>query len=890
MTFLFTDLEGSTRLWDQHPDAMRVALARHDEILRTAVEAQGGSVFFDGGDGLGAVFHRASDADNVATEAQRRLSAEPWPAPVCLRVRMGVHTGEAQERDGNYFGRAVNRAARVMAVGHGGQILVSGATSAVLAGVDLWDLGVYRLRDLSGTERLFQVRAEGLAVEFPRLRTMDAAPGNLPQQMTSFVGRDVEVAELVGLMRANRMVTLTGVGGVGKTRLAVQVAAELVADFPDGLWLVELAPVGEPAAVPAVVASALGLTPQAATTVTDSIAQAVSGRRLLLILDNCEHVLDAAADLVETVLARAATVKLLATSREGLRLGAEHLWPVPSLDVRAGAKSAAVELFVERARTVNPRFEGTEDAQIDAVTEICRRLDGIALAIELAAARMVSMSVQDVRDRLDDRFRLLSGSRRGLERHQTLRHAVQWSYDLLDGDERAVLDRCSVFAGGFDLAAAVYACEGGLDEYAVLDVLDSLVRKSLVVAEQTQDHARFGMLETIRQFAEDRLAATGTIVQVRDRHARYFADQALSYWDIWDGPRQRVAVDWVDVEFANLRAGFRWAADNGDLATATAIAAHTSLLAIALQRFEPFGWAEEILAAPAAADLRQLPRLYTAASICSFTGRSEEGLGYAERAVALEADPRYDPLEPGWSGLLEGLAHLWAGRIDRFLEICAVLATQPGSARVIGTSGFAWGLPTVGRAEEARTIADEAVAAARVLGNPFWIANVLDGYGRAFAETDPDRALTVLREGLVFARQHRLPLWEASLAQDAARLEAMHGELEQALALFDSAIDDYHRLGNVAGLGFTFTNLAVFFERLERPEIAATVYGASTQYGSGIISVVEFARVEDHLRSQLGDAGFDKCMADGVAMELADAVLYARRQIQLARRSHGTAT
>ena len=342
-------------MWDEHPDAMRVALARHDEILRTAVDAHGGFVFSNRGDGVAAAFDRASDAVQVAAEAQRQLGAEPWPQPVCLRVRMGVHTGEAQERDGDYFGPPLNRAARVMAVGHGGQILVSGATSAVLAGVDMWDLGEYRLRDLSGTERLFQVLAEGLAVEFPRLRTLDSAPGNLPQQMTSFVGRDVEVAELVGLVRAARMVTLTGVGGVGKTRLAVQVAAELVAEFADGLWLVELAPVGDPAAVPDAVASVLGVTPQAGYTVTDSIAQAVSGRRLLLILDNCEHVLDAAADLVETVLARAATVKVLATSREGLRLGAEHLWPVPSLDVRAGANSAAVELFVERASNGEPQ-------------------------------------------------------------------------------------------------------------------------------------------------------------------------------------------------------------------------------------------------------------------------------------------------------------------------------------------------------------------------------------------------------------------------------------------------------------------------------------------------------------------------------------------------------
>ncbi len=295
----------------------------------------------------------------------------------------------------------------------------------------------------------------------------------------------------------------------------------------------------------------------------------------------------------------------------------------------------------------------------------------------------------------------------------------------------------------------------------MLDLLDSLVRKSLVTAEQVGGHTRYGLLETIRQFAEEQLAATGTIDQVRDRHARYFAEQAVAHWDIWDGPRQRVALDWVDVELANLRAGFRWAADRGDLATAAAIAAHTTLLAFALQRFEPAGWAEEILAAAAAADLPQLPRLYTAASLCSFTGRPDAAVGYAQTAVALEADPRYDPFEAGWSGILEALAICWAGRIDRWLEICSRLAAQPGVAHVIGVCGLAWGLPTVGRAEEARPIAEEAWSPPAPTATRFWIAFALDGYGRAFTEIDPARALTALRQGLVYAREHRLPFWEA---------------------------------------------------------------------------------------------------------------------------------
>ena len=380
---------------------------------------------------------------------------------------------------------------------------------------------------------------------------------------------------------------------------------------------------------------------------TDSIAQALAGRRLLMVLDNCEHVLGAAGDLVETVLARAATVTVMATSREGLRLPAEQLWPVPSLDVGGGVNSAAVELFVERARAVKPGFAFGQAARPRRWSEICRRVDGIALAIELAAARMVSMSPQDVRDHLGDRFRLLSGSRRGLERHQTLRNTVQWSYDLLDDDERAVLGCCSVFAGGFDLAAATHLCGDGSDEYAVLDRLDSLVRKSLITAEQVGGHARYGMLETIRQFAEEQLAATGPIDEVRDRHARYFADQAVAHWDMWDGPRQRVALDWVDIEFANLRVGFRWAADRGDLATAAAIAAHTVMLGWHLLRYEPIGWVVEILDAATAADVRQLPRLYSAASVYSQIGHPKAAVGYAQTAVVLAADPRYDPFEPG---------------------------------------------------------------------------------------------------------------------------------------------------------------------------------------------------------------------------------------------------
>ncbi len=880
VTFLFTDIEGSTRLWQQGEAAMRAAMSRHDELLRKSVADHDGTVFSTMGDGIAAAFGSASTAVAAAVTAQSRLTAEEWPTVTPIRVRMGIHTGEAELRDGDYFGTSVNRTARLTAIGHGGQVLVSSATAELVGdAVLLVDLGEHRLRDLGRPMRVFQVGVDGSRVEFPPLRSLDVIPGNLPRQVTSFVGRDTEVAELVGLVRSHELVTLTGVGGVGKTRRAVQLAAEMASEFPDGVWLVELAPVGEPAAVAEAVATLFGVTARAGSSVAESVAEALSGRRVLVVVDNCEHVLDAAGDVVETILAHTRLVKVLATSREGLRVGAEHLWPVPSLGTDDGASPAA-ELFVERARAVVPGFSLDKPDDVVAVVEICRRLDGIALAIELAAARMVSMNPAEVRDLLDDRFRLLSGSRRGLERHQTLRHAVGWSYELLGDEERMVLDRCAVFAGGFDLAALVAVCEG-LDQLSLLDVLDSLVRKSLVAVEQVLGHTRYGLLETIRQFAEEQLAAKGTIGEVRDRHARFFAAQAVAHWAIWDSPRQQLAIDWVEVEFANLRAGFRWAADQGDLETAAAISAHTAILGSQLQRGEPAGWAEEILGAATTAELGQLPRLYTAASFCLFSGRTESAIGYAHTALALEADPRYDGFEAGWSATLEASAQALAGQTERCVEIFTTLAAEPGFAHIYGSCGLLFMLPAVGRAEDAMAMAEETLNAARAYGNPHLIAYALYSYGVAFTTADPARALSVLREGLAYCRERRLVYLEGRCAQNAASLEAIYGDLEEALSLFDNAIDGFHRAGNVAQLADMLANLAAFFDRMGSAEVAATLWGASAKHPMDYL--IDLPATVAHLRAVLGDTVFDQCAAAGAAMENADAVAYARHHIQQAR-------
>ena len=445
VTFLFTDVEGSTRRWEADPDTMRAALAIHDEVLRRTIETHGGWLFKHTGDGVCAAFASPRSAVDAAVAAQLGLE---------LPVRMGLATGETELRDADYFGAVLNRAARVMAAGHGGQILLADSTAGLVTGVDLMDLGPRRLRDLPTPVGMFQVRAPGLRIDFPALRAMDTSPGNLRQALTSFVGRESEVGQVQTALKAHRLVTLTGVGGVGKTRLALQVASDLAEEFPDGVWLFELAAVADPAAVPDAVATVLGITQQPGKTVTESVAGALEGRVRLLVFDNCEHVRDAAADLIEAILAHSATARILATSRERLEVADEQLWSVPSLDIGGGIKSAAASLFVERAQSVSSRFSVAEADDANAVAEICRRLDGIPLAIELAASRMASMTPIEVRDRLDHRFRLLVGSRRGLGRHQTLRHAVAWSYDHLDDAEKALLQRCSVFTGGFDLQSA----------------------------------------------------------------------------------------------------------------------------------------------------------------------------------------------------------------------------------------------------------------------------------------------------------------------------------------------------------------------------------------------------------------------------------------------------
>jgi predicted ATPase len=872
VTFLFTDVEGSTRRWEADADEMRAALAAHDAVLRSAIEAHEGFLFSHTGDGVVAAFSSPMSAVNAAVAAQRELQ---------LPVRMGIATGEAELRDGDYFGTVLNRAARVMAAGHGGQVLVADSTAGLLSGVDLVDLGPRRLRDVSVAVGVFQVQAQGLTTEFPPLRALDTSPGNLRAAVTSFIGRESEVGEIEAALRAHRLVTLTGVGGVGKTRLAMEVAARLTDEFPDGIWVFELAAVVDPAAVPDAVAAVLGITQQPGKTVSESVAAALEGRVRLLVFDNCEHVHDAAADLIEAILARPATVRILATSREGLEVAEEQLWPVPSLNVTGEIDSAAVILFVERAQSVAPRFSLVTDVEAGAVVEICRRLDGIPLAIELAASRMASMTASDVRDRLDHRFRLLVGSRRELARHQTLRHAVAWSYDLLDDGEKVLLVRCSVFASGFDLQS-VCAVAGfdDPDDYAVLDRLDALVRKSLLLADRSSEHARFSMLETIRQFAEEQLVARDDAETARSAHARHFAQRVTDILALWDSPRQREAYAWFTTELANLRTAFRWAADSGDLDVAATIATSATMLGFGAENYEPIAWAEELIEPASAVDHPRLAALYVTAAQCWQAGRLEEAVRYCD-AGQVVVGGRSNEVPYGVQGWL-GSAYLAIGQPERTVEWGRAELARGRDTHSLTRSALVQALMIAGSPDEAMAEATGLLDAAEATHNPFVLAFAHLAYGFAFRAADPDRARDALRRGLVIAEGSGNRLNETHLAAVLARLEVENGDPVAALDYTALAVRNHHDSGNTIQVRACLAVLARLFDHLRRYEAAATITGfafnpiTAAWYG-------EITTVIAHLREVLGVKAYESLARKGETMTTAAMVTYAYDQIDQAR-------
>ncbi|MDX6216731.1 MAG: hypothetical protein QOG99_2315, partial [Frankiales bacterium] len=594
-------------------------------------------------------------------------------------------------------------------------------------------------------------------------------------------------------------------------------------------------------------------------------------------------VLVAASSAIETILGRSGRVKILATSRETLAVGGETVLTVAPLALKGGVTSDAVTLFVDRARAVRPNFGLSEPTTGTAVTEICETLDGLPLGIELAAARMAAMSAVEVRDRLAERFRLLSGSGPVPERQLTLRHAVEWSYDLLTDDERELLRLTSVFAGGFDLTS-ICAVVDGADDVDVLRHLDSLVRKSLLVADFTATRTRYSVFETIRQFAEDRLGETGLLERTRDRHAEYFSHESAARWEHWNGPGWRDAVDWVETELSNLRSGYQWSARRGELEVATDIVAHAALMGFSVQLFETLGWAEDLLEPARAKDVRRLPRLYTAAGYACFAGRAESARANAHRATELEVDSRYDGCEPGYASFVEALGHVYCGDLDRYVELTGAVAHRYGSDRGYGLASYVDGLQSCGRIEEALGLTAEAVAAARSLGNPYWISYALWIAGMAFSKADVRRAFAAWDEGIAFIREHRVQFFEGFLARDAARLHTSDGEPDAALLLFAEAIAAFQRAGNVPQLIITLASVPALFERLGRLPPAAMLLGALSREPSSFHHVPELGPLGDRVSRALGEQRTAELMSAGAALDLNDAAVYAGQQIDAARR------
>ncbi|MFN2134497.1 MAG: ATP-binding protein [Candidatus Promineifilaceae bacterium] len=573
ITFLFTDIEGSTQLWERHGEAMRPALARHDALLRETVEVHNGHVVKTTGDGLLAVFSSVNDALRAALAAQHALKDEPWPsiAPDSVRVRMGLHRGEAQLRDGDYYGTAVNQAARIMDLAHGRQIVLSGsvadlAAAALSPDLSLRDLGRHPLRGLREDVHILQLNAPGLPHNFPPLRSGATLTGNLPAHTSSFVGRGREMAELRAMLPETRLLTLTGPGGTGKSRLSLQIAADVQHAYEHGAWLVELAPVADPDRVMDTVATTFDLHGQSLEQTQNMLFDYLQEKELLLILDNCEHLISATAQLAADLIAACPELTILASSREGLGVYGETTYHLPTLslpedNVRGAedvGQSEAALLFVERARAVLPHFALT-DANAPAVAQVVRRLDGIPLAIELAAARLNVFNVEQIAGRLDDRFRLLTGgSRTALPRQQTLRALIDWSYDLLDEEERTLFRYLSVFVGGWTFDAAEYVA----DPLDVLTILPQLVSKSLVLREAAPDDSgveqepRYYYLETIRQYARDRLVEAGEVQEARDRHFAFL--EQLAHSGNFGASLGTTRTARIIFEHDNLRAAMEW--------------------------------------------------------------------------------------------------------------------------------------------------------------------------------------------------------------------------------------------------------------------------------------------------------------------------------------------
>ena len=909
VTLLFTDVQGSTRLWEAEPELMAVALRRHDEILRSAIETSDGYVFKTVGDAFCAAFRTAAAAMGAVLAAQQCLGAETWPTSRPILVRMGLHTGVCEERDSDYFGPVVNRAARLEAAAHGGQVLISGATAELLAGslpagTGLRDLGLHRLKDLGRPEQVFQLEASFLAPDFPPLASLDnpELPNNLPTLLSAFVGREKELAEVRELSRTSRLVTLTGAGGSGKTRLALQAGAELIGRIPDGVWLAELAPLTDGGQIPGAVAAAMGLQDASGPAIADTVIEALTGQESLILLDNCEHLIDAAAKFCDQVIRHCPKVRFLVTSREPLGIDGERVYRVPSLTLPGSdaesledlAGSDAVQLFAERARAHQADFVIDAHSAPDAVT-ICRRLDGIPLALELAAARLSSMSLAQVAARLDQRFRLLTGgSRNAMPRQQTLQATVDWSFGLLTAQERETVTRLSVFAGGFDLEAAEAICASAeVDALDVLDLLGSLVDKSLVVADHSPQTVRYRLLETIRQYsAQELLRAAGDaeVLRVRDRHARYYLDLAKAGGPATTGLDQGRWLRRFDVEWENLRAAFAQFA-------AEACGSEILALAVGLRRFSVTRGHSDVLdylrpvvdhaAGPPSALLAD--GLTVAATLIGMLGRTDPAelaasREYGERALAMAraVGDRYVEAH-ALSNLVES-AYIAGDKPAGYLlaEQGVAIARELGDVQLLGEQmmGLASTAPS---AEDSDRIRDETLACCRQAGDVLIVAGVLNNRFSALLHAGQiEEGSAAMEEAVALVEDFGGDFLLYFMRCNLLLLRLIQERYPEAAALLRGCLLMSRRFGPGAGSGELIFAAACIAGRQGNDLHAARLHGAgdadidksleirTINWSDAEQGVRE--REQSALRERLGDAAYETGYRAGAQLSLSQAL------------------
>ncbi len=898
MTFLFTDLEGSTRLWEEHPESMADALVGHDVILREAIESHDGVVFSEMGDGMAAVFASPTDAIEAAVAAQLGLADHEWAATGPLRARMGLHAGEGELRpDGHYVNQPLNRCARLMAIAHGGQVVVSEAVESLVRGalpadMTLVGLGEHRLRDLTHALGVFQVVQPGLQPEFPPLRSLNVLPGNLPRQVTTFVGRGTEIESLADLVRFSSLVTLTGVGGVGKTRLALQVAAEVVPHFPDGAWMCEFAPVTDPAAVWEALAASLRVQAFPGRSLEESVLEYLTAKHLLLVLDNCEHLLAAIAPQADAITQRCPEVTMLATSREGLGVAGERMVAVRSLgvppagdDVDALLGAEAVQLFSDRATAAKHDFVLTE-RNAGTVGVLCRRLDGIPLAIELAAARVRSLSPEDLVARLDQRFKLLTGgSRAALERHQTLRSTIDWSYDLLEATEQKALDRLSVFAGGCDLAAAeAVLADDDLDGLDVVDALGHLVDKSLVIADADADGGvRYRLLESIRQYARERLEASGETAGVRRRHADHYVEIAETAGPHLRSPDQIPWATGLARDTDNFRVVLDWAIETASPEHAYRMIAPFTVQGLPIA-YTAMDWAQTAVAIPGGEDQALFVTVAAWAAWGATMGNdldlAADFIAAAERAEGSSGELNQALLRA------RAVAAYFAGDVEPAIadvEAWVALARasedhyELSDALVVLGSARSLAEPEVGLG-----LLREAVRAARAAGIPSSLAINLAGVAGSLPKEESEQALGMLDEAIEVANELGDHMAVTIAIQMRGTIASRSGDWLTGLGAAVDAAEQQLALGDVSGLGTSLALAAGAFSALGRHEAAAVLRGKLDAMGllNKPMHVSDWAIIAQSTASfeAFGDERLTQLIEQGAALDNRAAVVYVRTE------------